>query len=145
MATVQDILDKKGSSVTSVGEDSSVLEAARQMNAERIGAVVVTSGTHVVGIFTERDIMVRVVAAGLDPAGTRVREVMTSPVACCRTTTDLEECRAVMTEKRIRHLPVVENDRLMGIVTAGDVLAHNYQHREQTIAYLHQYILGDVR
>jgi len=149
---VKDILAKKGAFVASIGRDRSVLEAAREMNARRIGALVVVDGDHVVGIFTERDVMTRVVALQLDPGKTKIEQVMTCPVACCRLDTSLAECREVMTSKRIRHLPVVENNKLVGIVTSGDVLAKEVaeQHQrisdlQQSIQYLHDYLYGSYR
>lgn len=142
MTTVKEILEKKGSFVASICKGSTVLEAAQEMNARRIGALVVTEGDKVVGIFTERDILTKVVAGQLAPDRTTVGEVMTSPVACCCLDTTLEECRTVMTDKRIRHLPVVEDDCLLGIITSGDVLAREAIEQRETIKYYHQYIYG---
>jgi CBS domain-containing protein len=140
--TVREILNKKGNKVASMEKTHAVLEAAKKMNTERIGSLVVVDGDSVVGIFTERDILTRVVAAGRNPETTRVGDVMTSPVACCRRETTIEECRAVMTTKRIRHLPVVEDNKLLGIITSGDILAHNLETHKETIQYLHEYIYG---
>jgi len=152
IAMVKDILAKKGPAVACIGGANTVLEAAREMNARRIGALVVTDGDSVVGIFTERDIMTRVVALQLDPGSTKVEQVMTRPVACCRPDTSLAECKAVMTAKRIRHLPVVEHNKLVGIVTSGDVLATEVsEHKEKiddlsrSIDYLHEYMHGSYR
>jgi len=142
MATVQAILTRKGNQVLSIGADDTVLDAARRMNERGIGGLVVTEGEHVIGIVTERDILRRVVAAQRIPATTQVREVMTSPVACCRPETTLAECRGVMTAKRIRHLPVVDDQGLRGIVTIGDLLAWEVNEHETTIEYLNSYIFG---
>jgi CBS domain-containing protein len=142
MTTVSDILAKKGTAVASIGRDSTVLDAAHAMNERRIGALVVTEGDSVVGIFTERDVLTRVVAPQRDPATTRVAEVMTASVACCRPDTRLEECRTVMTDRRIRHLPVVDEGRLVGIITSGDVLASEMAAKNETIEYLHAYVHG---
>jgi CBS domain-containing protein len=128
--------------VATVPQEATVLEAAKLMNDRRIGAVVVTDGDKVVGIFTERDILMRVVAAGASPGETRVSSVMTSPMACCRRDTPLAECKATMTGKRIRHLPVVEEGRLYGIVSSGDILASEVQDQQATIEYLHEYLYG---
>ncbi|OGF16071.1 MAG: hypothetical protein A2W00_10235 [Candidatus Eisenbacteria bacterium RBG_16_71_46] len=140
MLTVHAILAKKGNEVVSIGADDTTLEAARRMNERGIGGLVVTEGDRVIGIFTERDILRRVVAARRDPATTRVREVMTTPVACCRTETSLAEIRGVMTAKRIRHLPVVDEKGLCGIVTIGDLTAHEVTEHETTIEFLNSYI-----
>lgn len=142
MATVKDILDKKGGFVASISSGHTVVQASKEMNARRIGALVVTEGEKVIGIFTERDILTKVVAAQRDPESTKVSEVMTSPVACCRLHTSVAECRTVMTDKRVRHLPVVEEDRLVGIITSGDILAREAAEQRETIEYYHQYIYG---
>jgi CBS domain-containing protein len=144
MQTAQNILDRKGVDVATVAREMSVLDAAVIMNERRIGSVVVTSGAKVVGIFTERDILCRVVADRKDPATTKVGEVMTSPMACCRRNTALEECRSVMTQKRIRHLPVVEEGRLYGMLSSGDLLSLDVAVKQITIEYLHEYLHGRV-
>jgi CBS domain-containing protein len=140
MATVQSILMGKGAHVVSIGVADSALAAARLMNQRGIGGLVVTDGDRVIGIVTERDILRRVVATQRDPGATLVRDVMTAPVACCRPDTTLAECRGVMTNKRIRHLPVVDDKGLCGIVTIGDLLAHEVTEHEATIQYLNSYI-----
>lgn len=149
---VKDIIAKKGSVVATIGKDETVLDAAREMNAKHIGALVVTDGDKVVGIFTERDVMTRVVANRLDPGKTKVEQVMTCPVACCRLDTTQAECMQVITDKRVRHLPVVEDGRLVGIVTSGDLLAREVAERQEKIAdlnktidYLHDYMHGSYR
>jgi len=139
-ATVKDILDKKGSEVTSAEKNCTVLDAAKKMNEKRIGSLVVTEGDCVVGIFTERDVLTRVVAQGKVPEKITVGEAMSSPLACCRRDTTLEECRSVMTTRRIRHLPVVEDDKLLGLITSGDIIAQKIDTHEETIRYLHEYI-----
>ena len=142
MATVQTILAKKGHQVVSTTISDTVLEAASLMNQRGIGGLIVIDGSHVVGMFTERDILRRVVAMQRDPAYTIVGEVMTTPVAVCQRETTLEECRAVMTEKRIRHLPVMDEDHVCGIVTIGDLMAQEVTEQESTIQYLNEYIFG---
>ena len=142
MPNAQSILDKKGSDVATVDRKTTVLEAAKTMNQRRIGAVVVGDGDRVVGIFTERDILNRIVAVGKDPKTTAVGEVMTSPMACCRRDTPLAECKTVMSQKRIRHLPVVEDGKLYGMISAGDILAGEVSDQQATIEYLHEYLYG---
>ena len=142
MPTVQTVLDRKGGQVVTIGVADSVLAAATLMNERGIGGLVVLEGERVAGMFTERDILRRVVAARRDPSRTAVGEVMTSPVAYCRRDTRLTECRAVMTERRIRHLPVVDDTGVCGIVTIGDLMAHEVTDREATIQYLNEYIFG---
>ena len=142
MATVQSILAKTGGQVVTIGATDTALTAASLMNERGIGGLVVLENGRVAGMFTERDILRRIVAMRRDPATTPVREVMTSPVAFCRRETTLEECRAVMTEKRIRHLPVVDEAGVCGIVTIGDLMAHEATDQEATIQYLNEYIFG---
>lgn len=142
MPTAQTILDKKGDQVATASHDMTVVDAAKLMNERRIGALVVTSGENAVGIFTERDVLNRIVALGRDPADTRVGDVMTSPMACCQRATRLAECKGVMTQKRIRHLPVVEDGKLYGMISAGDILASECADQEATIQYLHEYLYG---
>jgi CBS domain-containing protein len=142
MATVKEILDKKGSFVACVEKGVTVLEATKMMNEKRIGALVICDKDKVAGIFTERDILVRVVAAQIDPATTPVEKVMTTTLACCMPETTLDECKEIMTEKRIRHLPVVKDQKLLGIITSGDVLYQEKKKGQQTIQYLKEYIQG---
>lgn len=142
MPTAQMILDKKGKDVATIDQDEMTLAAAKVMNERRIGAVVVTSGERVLGIFTERDILNRVVATGKVAAETRVGDVMTTPMACCHRETPLEECKAVMSDRRIRHLPVVEDGKLYGLISTGDILAHEQTDQQATIEYLHEYLYG---
>lgn len=142
MPTVQSILDRKGTDVATVDESATVLDAAQRMNTRHIGALVVTSGDRVVGIFTERDVLNRVVAAGRDPSKSKVKDVMTAPTICCRRDTKLAECRGVMTAKRIRHLPVVEDGHLFGLISSGDMLAAESSEQQATIQYLHDYMFG---
>jgi CBS domain-containing protein len=142
MPIVQDILTHKGTNVASVDRTWTVIDAAQLMNARRIGSLVVLEGSEVVGIFTERDILVRVVAARRDPETTVVGDVMSVPVVCCTSETELQECKAAFTNRRIRHIPVVDDGCLVGIVTSGDVLAREAYEREEAIESLTEYIGG---
>ena len=144
MVTVGDVLQRKPGVVHRIDADATVLEAARTMNDHRIGGLVVTRGEEVIGIFTERDVLTRIVAAQRDPASTTVKDVMTSPVACCQTSTTLDECRSVMTQKRIRHIPVVDNNQLVGMMSIGDILAKRNADQQDTIRYLQDYLYGNT-
>jgi len=144
MATVKDILDRKGRDVITIVADDSVLTAAKLMNRRGIGGVVVLEDDEIVGIFTERDVLRRVVAERKDAAATLIRDVMTAPVSTCRPGATLEECEALFTERRIRHLPVVDENGLQGIITSGDLLAHHAHEQAQTIQYLNNYMF-DIR
>lgn len=141
MPTVADLLKSKGSQVFTIDADASVLDAAREMNQRRIGALVVTSdgGRRLAGIFTERDILTRIVAGEKDPKATRMRDVMTADPIVCSPNTDLDQLRAVIREKRIRHIPVVESGQLRGLVSIGDLNQSEVRVLAETIQYLEQY------
>ena len=142
MPTVRDILSHKGGEVATIDRDRTVVDAAQLMNARRIGSVVVLDEREVVGIFTERDILVRVVAARRNPETLAVGEVMTAPVVCCTPEADLQECKSMVTNQRLRHIPVVDDGRLVGIVTSGDIMAREAFDREEAIESLTEYIGG---
>jgi len=145
MATVRDILAKKGSQVWSLGGETSVLQAAQFMTEHKIGALLVLDGAHIAGMFSERDILRRVVAEGRDPAQILVADVMTTEVACCTPETSLEEARGAMKNRRIRHLPVVDgNEKLLGVISIGDLNAFQVADQEQTIFLLNEYLYGRV-
>ncbi len=139
MSSVKEILAIKGRQVTSMESTESVMDAVHLMNEKGIGGVPVTESGDVVGIFTERDILRRVVAEHRDPAATTLREVMSDRVVTCQPETTLRECIGVMTHKRIRHLPVVSDEGLCGIITAGDLLAFQVKDQEALIRYLKSY------
>ena len=145
MYTVQHILDKKKGPVATIGTNATALEAAQLMNERHIGALVVMRHESVIGILTERDILNRVVAAQKLASETMVSEIMTVPIACCRRDTKEAECRAVMRRKHIRHLPVVEDDRLCGIISIGDVIEDESDEKTETIHYLHEYMHENCR
>ena len=144
MAIVRDILSKKGRDVVTLTGAATVLDASQLMTERGIGAVLVVDGGALAGIFTERDVLRRVVAERRDPASTPLREVMTGSVMTCTPQTTFEECRAVMTDRRIRHLPVIGADGLCGIVSIGDVLAFQTDEQQATIQQLNSYVF-DVR
>lgn len=144
MATVREVLSRKGNSVVTIEPGRSVLEAARLMNDQGIGGVMVVEDGELAGVFTERDVLRRVVAERLDPEQVTVGEVMTRNVITCSPETSLDECGAVMTARRVRHLPVLANDALLGIVTIGDLLAFEVAEHRETISQLHSYMF-DVR
>jgi CBS domain-containing protein len=143
MPTVLDILSHKGSHVASIPSSATVLEATHVMNERRIGALVVKEGEEVVGIFTERDVLRRVVAVERAPAATLVKDVMTADVVCCEPESDLEEASRIMRDKRIRHLPVCcEKRGLVGLVSIGDLNAYYASTQEAEILFLHDYVYG---
>lgn len=144
MAHVQDLLQRKGKSVWTIEPTATVLEAATEMNEHKIGSlVVVEEGGRVAGIFTERDVLRRVVGERRDPATTRVAEVMTTEVVCCTPETTADEARWAMRMRRIRHLPVADKGgQLVGLISIGDLNADLQANQEQTLFFLHEYITG---
>lgn len=142
MGTVNDILARKATTIHSVNAGDTVLAAARLMNDHKIGSVVVMLDDKMVGILTERDILTRVVAEQRDPTATKVGEVMTRKLLTCRPTTRLNEARKVMRERRIRHLPVVDNDRLVGMLSIGDLNNAEHDILVETIQSMEVYIAG---
>jgi CBS domain-containing protein len=144
MATVRDLLARKHGEVISVSPADTVLHAAQAMNQHGIGGLVVLDRGALVGVFTERDILRRVVAAERNPATTPVRDVMTAPVITCLPETSVEECGAILSGRRIRHLPVTDDRGLVGLVTSGDLLAFQVTEQIATIQFLNSYMF-DVR
>ena len=145
MPTVQDVLAVKGTSVHSIEPSATVLAATQKMNAHKLGALLVMQEGQVAGIFTERDVLRRVVAEQRDPSTCTVAEVMTSDVICCHPDDDLEEISAVMQQKRVRHIPVCDhNGRMLGMISIGDVNAYHATNQEAHINFLSEYIYGRV-
>lgn len=146
MATIKDVLARKGSfHIWSVGKETTVLKAAQMMMEHHIGALVVLENDAIAGIFTERDIVEHVVAEQRAPATTRVGDAMTTEVACCSLQTSLEEARSAMKNRRIRHLPVVDEEgRMKGLISIGDLNAFDAATQEHTIFLLNEYLYGRV-
>jgi CBS domain-containing protein len=144
MPTLRDVLALKGSDLIAVQPTDSVLRAANLMNERNIGAVVVLDGDRLAGIFTERDVLRRVVAQALDPATTRVSEVMTTPVITCPPELSIDDCAVLMNSRRVRHLPVQDSARLVGMVSIRDLLAHQVGEQQATIEQMNHY-LYDLR
>jgi CBS domain-containing protein len=140
MATVKEILARKGGAMLVVDPAMSVLDAAKMMNEKGTGSVLVVEGGKLVGIFTERDLMRRVVAVQRDPAATAIRDVMTSALVTCHIDATVTDCGALMSERRIRHLPVVSGDEVVGMVTTGDLLAWELKEKEATIQQLESFV-----
>lgn len=144
-ATMKEILATKQSGVVAIQPDATVLEAAVLMNAHRIGSLLVMEGDQPIGIFSERDVLRRVVVPRRDPGTTVVRDVMTADLVVCRPETSLDEARWVMKSRRIRHLPVVDlENRLAGLISIGDLNAYDAKDQEHTIYMLTEYIHGRV-
>ena len=143
MPTVADIISKKGSTVHTIQPTATVLEATNKMNQHKLGALVVMADGAVVGMFTERDVLRRVIGEQRDPATTPIAEVMTSDVICCAPQTDMDEVSQIMQQRRVRHVPVCDElGNLRGLISIGDVNAYHVMHQEATIEYLNEYIYG---
>jgi CBS domain-containing protein len=143
MLRIQELLERKGHRVITIDPQMTVLDAAVLMNNHRIGAVVVVEQQRVVGMFTERDVLLRVVAEQREPAKTFVSEVMTTDVVCCTPDTTAEEARGAMRDRRIRHLPVADaNGQLLGLISIGDLNANLQATQEQTLFLLTEYLYG---
>jgi Predicted signal-transduction protein containing cAMP-binding and CBS domains len=143
MARVSEILRGKGTTdVLKIDASATVFEALEKIVERNVGSILVTDGDEVVGIMTERDYLRKIAVKGRTSRDTKVSEIMTSPLVYVTPETTLEETMAIMTDRRIRHLPVVENDDVIGILSIGDVV--KFQSREQSfqIQYLTEYISG---
>ena len=140
MRNVSQILQRKGSRVVSVAGDAPVLEAIRLMAEHHIGAVLVMRGDELVGIASERDYARKVILQGKSSADTPVADIMSSPVTCVGPRESVARCMATMTERHIRHLPVVEDGQVIGIVSIGDLVKDVIADQEQEIVFLQQFI-----
>ena len=141
MSTVSEILDRKGSDVLTIEMSATVLDAIERMVGSNVGALLVTEDGHLRGIVTERDYLRRVALEGRTEAETQVREIMSSPLVYVTPETTIDECMAVMTERRIRHLPVLDDHRqLAGIVSIGDVVKFHSAKQDVQIRLLSDYI-----
>jgi len=140
MASVKDLLESKGSAIFSVGPDDPVLEAIRVMAERRVGALLVMKAGELVGIVSERDYARKVILLGRSSSDTPVSQIMSSPVHTISTKRSVEDCMRLMTERRVRHLPVVENGRVVGVISIGDLVKAVIEDQRQTIEQLEDYI-----
>ena len=136
---LSDILDQKTKGVIQVNSDCIVADAARKMRDYKVGGLMVVEDDTLVGIFTERDLMSRVVAEGLDPEEIKVSEVMTLAIATVPPETSVSEAANLMSQNRIRHLPVLQAGKLYGVISAGDILAWKLREQEFTLHQLEDY------
>ena len=142
MINVRDLIRQKGGRVFSVAPQDSVLQALRVMAEKNTGAVLVMQGEKVIGILSERDCVRKVELAGKTAQTTRVEEIMTGDVLYVDASQSLDECMAVMIDKNIRHLPVYENGKLLGIISVRDVLKEVVDYQKFMITQLEHYISG---
>ena len=140
MSQISEILTEKGRRVLKIAADASVLEAVELMVEENVGSLLVTDSGDVTGIVTERDYLRRVALEGRTDAETSVREIMSSPLIVVTPETAIAECMALMTNKRIRHLPVVDAGEVAGIISIGDLVKFQSRQQGYEIQFLHDYI-----
>jgi CBS domain-containing protein len=140
MNNVSEMLAEKGRGLQRIDADASILEAVEQMVEANVGSLLVTESGEVTGIVTERDYLRRVVVEGRTDRETPVREIMSSPLIVVTPQTSVDECMALMTNRRIRHLPVVDAGEVAGIVSIGDVVKFQSKQQSFEIQFLHDYI-----
>ena len=142
MIRVRHLLESKKSLLCTIGPDAPVLEAVRSMAEHGVGALLVMSGTTLKGIVSERDYARKVVLHGRASADTPVSQIMSSPVLTVSPEATVQHCMVLMTERRIRHLPVVEDGRVIGVVSIGDLVKSVIEDQQRTIEQLETYIHG---
>jgi len=142
MKTVRQLLESKGSQVISVTPDTPVFQALKVMAEKGIGAVLVLQSGRLVGIMSERDYARKVILQGKSSHDTPVRDIMTDRVVYARPEQTVPQCMALMTDKRIRHLPVMEEERLLGVLSIGDLVKETISEQEFLIRQLENYIHG---
>jgi CBS domain-containing protein len=142
MKTVRDILKAKGSDVWWVDPNATVFDALQRMAEKEVGALVVMQGEQIVGLISERDYARKVILHGRASSTTLVKEIMTSPVVYIHFDQAIEECMSLMTEKRTRHLPVMENGKLVGLISIGDIVKSIIADQQFIIEQLVRYVSG---
>lgn len=141
MKTVRQLLEGKGQLLLWVAPGARVIDALRGMADKDVGSVLVMEDGRLKGIFTERDYSRKIALVGKTSSGTLVREVMTEKVVFVRPTHTVDECMAIMTEKRCRHLPVIDGDKVLGVVSIGDLVKETISEQEFIIHQLENYIM----
>ena len=145
MITIEKILNNKDKHIWSVEPKTSIFEALKIMSDKNIGALLVLEDEKLVGIFSERDYARKVILKGKSSKNTQVGELMTKKVLYIDPEKTINDCMVIMTAKHVRHLPVIENDKVIGIVTIGDVVNQIISEQEYTIQQLENYITGTYR
>ena len=142
MKTVQDLLDENNRELIKIDPNKTVFEALTMLSKYEIGALVVMNGETLSGIFSERDYARKVILSGKSSKETFVKEIMTEKVKCISPQNNIEDCMKIMTESRFRHLPVLEKDKVLGIISIGDVVRETIIYQKFIINQLEQYISG---
>ena len=143
MSTIRDVLDRKGDSVLTMEGQTSVFDAIRSISNANVGAVVIQDGEQPSGIFTERDYLRKITLEGRSSRETAVAEVMSSPLFTIEPTDNTRSAMETMTEKRCRHLVVMESGKMVGIVSLGDLVKHLLLQKEEEVEQLSSYISGN--
>ena len=138
--TVQQVLGHKTHSLSTIAPDATVFDALTLMADHNIGSLIVLDGERLAGIFTERDYARRIILLGKSSKETKVREIMTQKVLCVRPEHTVDECMALMSEKRVRHLPVLDHKKVVGVISIGDVVKVVISEQQMVIEQLEQYI-----
>jgi CBS domain-containing protein len=142
MTTVQSVLQAKGSEIYSIAPGAKVIDALKLMAEKNIGALLVMEGTTLEGILSERDYARKIILKGESSQNTAVKDIMTTGVVTIRSGQSIDECMAIMTGEHIRHLPVMDGDTLVGMISIGDVVKAIIYEHEHTIQQLENYITG---
>ena len=145
MTTIAQLLNTKGNQIWSVKPEATIFEALEIMSEKEIGALLVMEGEKLMGIFSERDYARNVILKGKSSKNTLVGELMTKKVFFIDSEKTINDCMAIMTIKHVRHLPIIENDKVIGMVTIGDVVNQIISEQEFTIQHLENYITGTYR
>jgi CBS domain-containing protein len=140
VSTLTEILDEKGRTVLEIDAEATVFDAVQTMVEHNVGSLLVTESGEVVGIVTERDYLRRVTLEGRTDRETRVGDIMSGPLVVATPETEIDECMAIMTDRRLRHLPVVEDGEVVGIVSIGDLVKFKSKQQTFEIQYLTNYI-----
>ena len=142
MKTVQDLLDENNRELIKIDPNQTVFEALTMLSKYDIGALVVMNGEILSGIFSERDYARKVILSGKSSKETLVKEIMTEKVKCISPQNNIEDCMKIMTESRFRHLPVLKDDKVLGIISIGDIVRETIIYQKFIINQLEQYISG---
>ena len=142
MGTVRNLLEKKGNSVYSISPDSSVYDALEELEEKNLGGLVVVEKGKLIGVFTERDYARKVILKGRSSRETIVRDIMSSHPIFVNPDNTIDDCMQLMSDKFIRHLPVLENDELIGVISIGDIVRFIINEKDFIIENLEHYITG---
>ena len=142
MGTVRNLLEKKGNAVYSVSPDSSVYDALEELEEKNLGGLVVVENEKLIGVFTERDYARKVILKGRSSKETIVRDIMSSRPIFVNPDNTIDDCMQLMSDKHIRHLPVLENDKLIGVISISDIVRYIFNEKDFIIENLEHYITG---